>query len=292
MSLLIEQFESHIKLSTKKRIDGMTKDTASFLRVYLNDYCLNFITYNKQTLQRYLLDKELAYSTKATIASGLGKFMAYEGYITEAEYSQLKQSFRHPVNSWSDKYLSDEQVIDFIKEANKGTFPLNRRRNVCFVAMLAVIGGRVSQLCELDISDVLITELEVQVTLTRKKERRANLQRNLDIKCVPLGYKLGCFTFGELVRRYYIERSDYPGEAFFISTHANRLPINTAEVIIKELGKKLGLNVTPHTFRHYVGSKIANEKSIHKAAIWLGHKNITTTMKYINPETEDIYEHN
>jgi len=60
----------------------------------------------------------------------------------------------------------------------------------------------------------------------------------------------------------------------------------------KKLSAKLGVAISPHRFRHTLASRLMKEpdRDIHTVKELLGHRNISTTMKYISVDFEQMRE--
>jgi len=71
-----------------------------------------------------------------------------------------------------------------------------------------------------------------------------------------------------------------------------KLSVRHFERIVKKLGEKvLNRRVTPHMFRHCFATELMNQGcSFDFIRETLGHKNITTTLKYLhNKQDRDFY---
>jgi site-specific recombinase XerD len=164
------------------------------------------------------------------------------------------------------------------------------------VEVLYASGARVSELCKLTWADV---NLEVATIRLRGKKG--------DERCVPIGQP--CLTAlhalrdapqghprGEARDDLYA-RSNGPDPSFTPIADAANMnltsPRNTGPVFslneqqvrdrLKTLGRRVGVHLTPHLFRHAFAGHLhlngANERVIQE---WLGHRRVDTTMIYLD----------
>ncbi|MEA2037680.1 MAG: site-specific integrase [Nanoarchaeota archaeon] len=289
METLLKHFDSYSLLSTSKRIDGMDAKTKKFVLFYLMDYLKSATEFNKDSLINYLLNKKLAYSTKASIAISIGKFMKFMGLINADDFILIKQSFRQPKKDWSSKTMSIEMINNMILESMKSPGKFTRIRNPLILTIFATLGARLSQVVSLDKEDVSFKDNSIHIILTKKKERLDTLRAGKDIKQVPNDLILANTKVINLFDNYMNAREKINGSpALFLNRSKQRIGQEYIRAkLIKRIATKLNYNVTSHTFRHFVATQVANSCGIHQSAILLGHADIKTTMNYINPETID-----
>lgn len=293
---LMQLFESHAKLSTRKRVGGMSKPAYTFLKCYLRKYVdSNGDVVDRARFISWIAGLDVAVSTKGAIASGLGKFFHWNGYISNEDYNIAKKAFRPADKSWSDIALEKDDVEKaFIASYQISSHELAYKRNPAIVALFAVLGARVGQIVDLNMSDVIFGDY-ITVRLTRQKDVRTGLRPNLDIKKIPKDISVGRYTIEYILHKYLEVRqsyvlSDSNDEPFFINQQGQRLSTTYIQIFVKKISKKLGKRITPHSFRHYVGSHVAMKYGLYQACVVLGHSKITTTQRYVNPEQTDVSE--
>jgi len=151
---------------------------------------------------------------------------------------------------------------------------------------------RVSQLCDLRLSDVWVDGDTLHLAIERKKDVMQSTEKKYDIKAIPLTHNIGKFALKVIYDKYMLLRKTKPGDHVFINRIGHTLTTDYIRGMCKKIGTLIGLDgLTPHSFRHFVATTVANTAGITKAAILLGHKNIATTQIYINPDlisTRDI----
>lgn len=286
----MELYEQYCKLSTRKRIDGMANGTKIFIKRYLDEYTEEYDSINKKTFIEYLVNKNLQPSTKAVIAIGLGRYLKWAGYINEDDYKSILQSFRSPIKEWSNISLNEQDIIEAIKMSGYGGNRFTRRRNKYMIFLLSSIGMRVSQLVEIKSESVIKDDKYIRYLIPRKKDNRLTIRENLDIKPLPLSYSIGDYVHEDLYNDYMsVKPKD--SEYFFVNRNGNMMTTRYVQKVVEDIGGKLGLDLSPHKFRHYVGTMMANSPGgLVKAKILLGHADIRTTLKYVYPESINIWE--
>ena len=286
--IIMQQFDKYSKLSTHKRIDGMAIGTRKFTFMYLKDFVSSVEIVDKTSFIGYILDKDIAYSTKSTIAFQVGKYLHFINVFSEKDYKDVKSSFRHPVKTWGEPLAMEDiiNIMDSVDIVNTKYF--TKIRNRCLIAMFITIGARVSQLLTLDTDDVDIdVGNRIVIRLNRQKDKRTSIETPKDTKVIPYNISVGDYVIGDLINIYAVKRKE---GAFFVSNSKQRLSVAYVEKLMRQIGGHLNIELTPHSFRRFVASLVANKHGIHKAAILLGHSHIETTMRYINPKTVDTSE--
>jgi integrase len=274
----------------------MSPSCHAFLLGELKKMLTNLGSFDRQSFTNYLSDRELAPSTKATLASGIGKFLYYNNYISKEDYDILLKNFRQPHKQWSNKFLTKEQIENLITLAGEDAhMKLVRLRNPAIITVFATLGVRVSQLIGLNGDDIEYHGDIMTLKIQKKKDVQKDLIPMLDIKELPLDMNIGKFNVGDTITRYEKYRKTYLGRKaqstqWLIGRKGIPLTVLSVQVLIRHLGKMLGLDITTHSFRHYVATNVANKVGIHQAAILLGHARIETTMKYVNPASSSTLQ--
>ena len=170
------------------------------------------------------------------------------------------------------KTFSDEDV-EIIRCA------CNNERDLAIVDLLSSSGMRVSELCGLDKKDVDFENGEVKVFGKGQKERI-------------------CFMTGrcKVHLRWYLESRVDDNPALFVTAKKpySRITKNGVEYLLKEIGKKTGLDVkgsiNPHKFRATLATNMLNHGSdISIVQGLLGHQSPeTTTQVYARMETSTL----
>ena len=167
---------------------------------------------------------------------------------------------------------SYEEII-FLREN------LNTLRDKAIFELLLSSGMRVGDLVKLNHKDLNMNECAVIVHGKGDKEREVFFNELAKVS----------------INRYLESRVD-TNPALFVSLHSpyHRLGISGVETMLRELGKRSGVNkVHPHRFRrHFATQMIRKGVHIEQVQQLLGHAEIETTQMYIvNDEDEIAYNH-
>lgn len=254
----------------------LTLEEKDFMDVTLDDL---------ETFSAGLRDIGIQPRSQARILSGIRSFyhfLVLEDYIKQ-DPAELLESPQ------TGKYLPDVLTVEEIdnligaidRTAKEG------QRNRAILETLYSCGLRVSELCNLKISDLYLDEGFIKVEGKGSKQR-----------LVPISPK----AIQEL-KNYFPDRNTgliKPGyeDFVFISRFGKNISRIMVFHIIKELAEKTGIKktISPHTFRHSFATHLleggANLRAIQ---CMLGHESIGTTEIYThidrNRLREEIIEH-
>ena len=154
----------------------------------------------------------------------------------------------------------------------------NGLRNRAMLELMYACGLRVSELCELPITNVDIKERIVRVRGKGDKER-----------LVPF-YPLA----GELLQRYIKEvRENWAPstDLLFIKANGKGLSTRYVQLLLNDISKKAGLkrNVHPHMFRHSFATHLLdNGADLRIVQELLGHENLSTTQIYTHLSIDQL----
>jgi len=223
--------------------------------------------------------------SQARILSGIRsfyRFLTLDDYIRQ-DPSELLESPQ--IGKHLPDILTVEEIDALIGAIDQGT--PEGQRNRAILETLYSCGLRVSELCNLRLSDLYLSEGFIKV------EGKGNKQR-----LVPISPR----AVNEL-KNYFVEREETkirPGYEDFV--FISRIGKNISRImvfhIIKELADQIGLkkSISPHTFRHSFATHLleggANLRAIQ---CMLGHESIGTTEIYThidrNMLRQEIIEH-
>ncbi len=157
------------------------------------------------------------------------------------------------------------------------------QRNKTIIETLFSCGLRVSELCNLKLSDLFLDEGFIRVTGKGSKQR-----------LVPISPK----AIKEL-RLYFIDRNavcvkdGYEDYVFVSKARKKNLSRIMVFHLVKELVEKAGIKktVSPHTFRHsFATSLLEGGANLRAIQAMLGHESISTTEMYMHIDTSHLRE--
>ena len=240
----------------------------SFLKVDLNDL-RDFLVYINKIGVGAL--------TQARIISGIKTFFKYlllEDLIT-SDPSELLEAPRLgrklPITLSISEIDKIEEVIDLSKP--EGT------RNKAIIETLYSCGLRVSELCDLKLSNLFFNEQYIRVIGKGDKER-----------LVPIGSSaikyIQIYT-NEIRNHLQIQKGNE--DIIFLNRRGRRLTRVMIFTIVKNLVEKAGIDkvVSPHSFRHsFATHLVEGGADLRAVQEMLGHESITTTEIYTHLDRE------
>jgi integrase/recombinase XerD len=264
---------------------GLSKNTVSAYRrdlIKFQDF-LSFANRNLDELSPELAGEYLAWLrgannqvrlSESSIARNivtlrnLSAFIARENKSTDPlrEYSPPRIPKRLP------KALSVSDVLALI-EVSQGSTPA-QIRDAALIEVLYATGGRISEIVNLQVSDLSQIEESLTICLMGKGSKE---------RLVPVGN----FARAALEKYLSSARSSLlkskGSNALFLNLQGNKLSRQSAWQIIQEGALKAGIeeHVTPHSLRHSFATHLLDGGAdIRVVQELLGHASVTTTQIY------------
>ncbi len=210
-------------------------------------------------------------TTQARIVSGIKtfyKFLVLENDIKDSPADLLetpKITRKIPV------YLSVEEIdkmLSFIDRSSK-----EGERNLSMLETLYGCGLRVSELVNLQISNLHLKDEYIKVTGKGDKER-----------LVPIGNRAKKLVTGYMKTiRSHIKIKKGSEDIVYLNNRGAKLSRVMVFYIIKDLAEKAGIKkvLSPHTFRHsFATHLVEGGADLRAVQEMLGHESITTTEIY------------
>lgn len=287
---ILKKYKLYLKLEKALSANTVQAYVADVIKLfqYLKDESIDPFDATLDDLETFaanLRDLGIHPRSQARILSGIRSFYHYlimDDYL-QANPSELLESpqlgFHLPEVLSIDEIDNLIEAIDLSKDEGQ--------RNRSILEILYSCGLRVSELCNLKLSNLYLSEGFIQV------EGKGNKQR-----LVPISPR----AIREL-QLYFIDRnltSIKPGyeDFVFISKRGKNISRIMVFHFIKKLADSIGLqkNISPHTFRHSFATHLleggANLRAIQ---CMLGHESIGTTEIYTHMDTlrlrSEIIEH-
>lgn len=167
------------------------------------------------------------------------------------------------------------------KKAKSEHQRFNAIRNLAILRLLTSTGLRVSEVCNLNLENVLLGEKQLKI--------REGKFGNEDYQ--PIGNNETI----ESLKRYLVERERIPGKgrAFFISYFSQRILPRQIRRYIKDYATRAGItkNTHPHTFRHTFGTELLRATgNLRLVQVALRHKRISSTEIYTHIAKPELTE--
>ena len=235
---------------------------------------------SKTNIDNFFIDmSEFNYSssTKKRMHSSIKNFLKYinenEDYeLIDISDIKLKSSKKLP------EVLSITDIENMINFYNHETYLDSRNRTV--IDVLYSTGCRVSELCDINISDIDLDEKYLKLKGKGSKQR-----------IVPIGSMLNKNLMQYLnVRETFLQNR---GEPLFLSKSKNKLDRTAVFRIIKKTAKNISLqtDVHPHTLRHSAATHMLEGGcDLRTVQEFLGHSSVSTTQIYTKVTKEFLEE--
>ena len=240
---------------------------------------------NLETFSAGLRDIGICPRSQARILSGIRSFyhfMVLEDYIQQDPTELLESPL---VGKHLPDVLTVEEIDQLIGAIDRSTN--EGQRNCAILETLYSCGLRVSELCNLKISDLYLNEGFIKVDGKGSKQR-----------LVPISPRAT-----REIKNYFITRGDrlikpeYE-DYVFISRFGKNISRITVFHIVKELADSIGLKktISPHTFRHsFATALLEGGANLRAIQCMLGHESIGTTEIYTHVDRnrlrQEIIEH-
>ena len=242
------------------------------------------ITISYEHLQEFLYQiSKINYSerTQARWISSIKGFFSFllEDELREDNPSALLETPK--LGLYLPDTLSLEEIEKLISATEENTDLAKRNR--CMIEVLYGCGLRVSELTELQISNINF------------KENYLKIQGKGDkVRFVPLADYTADFI-KDYINNIRSKQKINPkhSDILFLNSRGAQISRQMVFLVIKEIVRKAGIqkNISPHTFRHsFATHLLQNGADLRFIQEMLGHSSITTTEIYTHLNTEELHE--
>ena len=271
------KLEKHLSDNT---IESYMRDLAQFAHFILHRYDVEPKRVEREMIERYM---EWIYSRgreKSSQARNLSGIKSFYNFLllsdiiesAPAEHILPPKAARHLPDT-----LSVEEIDRIISTIDHSTTKGLRDRAI--LEVLYSCGLRVSELCELKLSDLFFGEGYIRVTGKGDKQR-----------LVPISGIARDRIQLYLEQRHTDHRSE---ESVFLNNRGTKLTRVMIFTIIKQATKLAGIDkkISPHTLRHsFATHLLEGGADIRQVQELLGHENILTTEIYTHLDTTHLRE--
>ncbi len=252
-----------------------------FLRTYQNCYDVRDIT--EEMVKKYIISLKRADMTPQTISRKLTAIKEFHKFLCD-EYRDVKENPSLLIDSPKlNKPLPDVLTVEEISKMidSIDTNKKLGKRNKAIMELLYGCGLRVSELCELNVSNLHMNAKYISVIGKGDKERIVPMND----KCV------------RAIRMYLEEERMYirsnPGDLLFMNYKGEKMSRQGVFKYVKKLAKEncIEKNISPHTLRHSFATHLL-EAGVDLRIVQdlLGHEDISTTQIYTNLSNKYIKE--
>ena len=277
-------FMTDIRHKSLNTVESYKRDVTQYISYLDGTGVTDISSTTKTTVLSYLLYLQKEGRASSTVSRTLASlrsyylFMMQNGVVKSNPTSNLEAPH---VEKKIPKILSGEEVELLLEQPkncdNKGI------RDKAMLELLYATGIRVSELINLDVSDV-----NVPMSFVRckggKKER-----------IIPMGHqaKDALENYINNVRKYMVK--DENETALFVNCSGARLSRQGFWKLIKYYQHIAGIetDITPHTLRHsFAAHLLENGADLHSIQEMMGHADISSTQVYsrmVNSKIKDVY---
>ncbi len=269
------EFLGYLKVEkgySEKTIEAYRNDLNQFFS-YTNKKITSISSIDKETISDYIAtckDKEYSLSTISRKIASIRSLFKYL-YLEEQLKTNIAKNIR--IKGRENKLpetISIEEMNIIFDYLNKQNHP-TAKRDIAIIEILYGCGIRISELVNLNISDIDNTESIIRCIGKGQKER-----------LIPINHS----ALDSINNYINIERSNInkkQNQALFLNNRGLRISRQTIWQIVKIIFQKnkMSYNYTPHTFRHTFATHILQGgASIRHVQEMLGHSSIATTQIY------------
>ena len=293
LALIDETANEHLikQFVAAKMISGCTERTISFYaktlmfvmgRISKNIPEITADDVRVYTAERLVKDKV----TKVTADNEIRVLRSFYAYLSANEIVQKNIMLQ-----------IDKMKPDKVKKHSFSEMEVEQIRSVCrnerecaIIELLLSTGCRVSELCQIQISDIQQDKILVHGKGNKDRTVYLNAKAQLAISKYlsqrsdnnPWLFAKGC-EFGGKYRNNALWWKNPEAVA---EGHIDK---SNVEVIVRNLGKKIGVQAYPHKFRRTCATMaLRRGMPIEQVSKMLGHEQITTTQIYLDLQEEDL----
>ena len=266
--------------TSKNTRDSYATDLYLLAKYYKNQ---NITTLKKEDIQEYLRKSNKASKTKARYLTTINHFYQYLCDNNMIKVNPCDGIKMPKLEKKLPEYLTVEEVDKLLDIRVSTAYDL---RNKAMLEVLYATGMRISELCNLTMSNLFLEDGLVKVMGKGSKER-----------LVPIN-DVAIDALKEYLR---FARNDLLGtktcEYVFVSSRHTKITRQAFFKYIKKLCVEKGImkNISPHMLRHsFATHLLSNGADLRVVQELLGHSDISTTQIYThlsNEKLEQEYEH-
>ena len=287
MNTYVEEYTSfmtNVRHKSMNTVESYKRDVTQYI-TYLNESGIQDATLaTKTTVLSYLLALQKKGKATSTVSRTLASlrsfylFMMQNGRVSSNPTSNLEAPH---VEKKAPQILAGDEVERLLEQPdtsdNKGV------RDKAMLELLYATGIRVSELINLDITDINISMSFIRCR-GGKKER-----------IIPMGNKAkeALENYIKNARGYMLKNKNET--ALFVNCNGMRLSRQGFWKLIKHYRSAAGIQaeITPHTLRHsFAAHLLENGADLHSIQEMMGHADISSTQVYsrmMNSKLKDVY---
>ena len=221
--------------------------------------------------------KPTSISRKLSSLRGLYRFMVREGYVENNVFNEVTSPKKGKL---LPKQLYADEIEAMFDSINCKT--IIGKRNYCILEMLYDTGMRVSELCNLELSDIDYSLNYIKVFGKGKKERIIPMIESL---------KSAIYDYVAFSRNELLTKSKERTNKLFLNHRGTPLTTRGVRVVLDEITNDTSekIKVHPHMIRHSFATHLLNGGAdLRSVQSLLGHVNLSTTQIYTHISKEQL----
>lgn len=283
--MIAQKYRAYLKL--EKGLSANSVEAYLMDYQHLARYCevheIDVVHATFDDLQAFIFDisKEIiSVRTQARLIAGIHsfyRFLLYHNYI-EQDPSELIETPKKELHL--PDVLSIEEIDRMIAQIDMSKSESHRNRAI--IEMLYGSGLRVSELVNLQLSNIYLQEGYMRIT------GKGSKQRLVPISPVAIEW----FAYW-LQDRNALDIKPEAADIAFVNRYGRQLTRAMIFTIIKRLAEAAGIqkNISPHTLRHsFATHLLQNGADLRIIQQLLGHESISTTEIYTHVDIHDLRE--
>ena len=277
-------FMSGEKHKSQNTIQSYKRDVSQYIDYLSINGITDIKNTTKTTVLTYLLKLQKDGKANATVSRTLASLRSFYTYVNETgeRMADPTSNLETPkVEKKLPSVLSPREVELLLEQPDNDD--AKGKRDRAMLELLYATGIRVSELIDLNISDVNISAGVVRCH-SRNKER-----------FIPM-YSAAVKALSDYIALVRPQMIASPDEAsLFVNVSGERMSRQGFWKIIKYYQKKAGIekDITPHTLRHsFAAHLLENGADIHAIQEMLGHADLSSTQVYsqlVKKQLKDVY---
>lgn len=282
MNQYLDEFLRHIattSTASEHTEDAYRRDVSQFLDLIGSENIMSLTQEDAYTYLNVLYENDLSASSVARKISSLRSFMKFMQLNYGASnnpFSTIKiksQSRKLP------KFLMYEEIESLILSCEPDDLGV---RDALMIELMYACGLRVSELVDLKISDINLSERTIQVIGKGNKERYLFYYESLSPKL---------HNYIQEVRPNFNPENNL--DILFLNNKGKALTSRGVQYIFEKIGKRANLRMKlhPHMLRHSFATHLLdNGASLRVVQMLLGHESLSTTQVYTHVSLQRLKE--
>lgn len=288
---VLKMFKDYLEIEknySNHTVTSYLKDVADFEHFLIKEELAeNLLEVERKRLADYYIsyldEKEYtkkSISRKISSLRTLYDFLIKKGYISVNVFEQVETP---KIPKKLPKTLDDEEVLLLFKTIDKNK-PLGFR-NYIILDLLFSSGLRASELCELKIKDLRISQLQILIHGKGSKDRYVPIHEELseNLKQYLTYTRPVLLSKGDDIENDYV----------FINYKGTPLTVRGLQVVLKKIIQDSGetFHIHPHMLRHAFATTLLNHGAdLRVVQELLGHSHLKSTQVYTHVSTASMQE--